>query len=453
MYDIVAIKLQQSKKAHLILNEYLAEKLNLAKLKRGYVSFGVKKIYVDVDVSGDIRADEIIISQAVAKELYIPEYPIYEIKVKGNEFMLGPCIGILACQKEKDLTKRMLKEMALYVMDYGRIHGAVIAFSLEKVNKDNHTIEGYCYNPQKESWENGVFPYPLSIYRRSRLSDEWENHFLPLIGDTIFNNYSFDKWYMHKWFSKEREIAEHIPRTIVYRQKKDLYDMLERYGVVYVKPIWGMKGFGVIRVSKEDEKLRFRYREDGSNIDFELEEEREIDETLEKLFSPGDCIIQQGLELISYDGGLVDFRCVMQKNETRKWECSSIIARVGAKESVVSNISSGGSALPAMDLIRAALASSHLEVFNIKEELISLCMKVCNTLDSYGYNFGTLGLDIGVDKNKKIWLIEVNNRRPHPAIALRASDIQAYYTILTAPLRYAKALAGFGSKEEEKDAL
>jgi glutathione synthase/RimK-type ligase-like ATP-grasp enzyme len=453
MYDIVAIKLQQSKKALLVLNEYLAEKLSLTKLKRGYISFGVKKIYVDVLVSKEIIDKEIIISEAVAKELYIPQYPIYEIKAKGNEIVLGPCIGILACQKEKDLTKRMLKEIALNTMDYGRIHGAIIAFSLEKVNKENHIIEGYCYNPEKEAWEKGIFPYPLSIYRRSRLSDQWENHFLPLIGDTTFNNYSFDKWDMHKWFSQEREIAKHMPRTIVYSKKKDLYDMLDNYGVVYVKPIWGMKGFGVIRVNKEENKLRFRYREDGNNIDLQLEEQKEIDETLEKLFSSGDCIIQQGIELISYDGGLVDFRCVMQKNEVCKWECSSIIARVGANASVVSNVSSGGAALPAMDFIKDALASSHLEAFTIKEGLISLCMKICNALDSYGYNFGTLGLDIGVDKDKNIWLIEVNNRRPHPGIALRASDIQSYYTILTTPLRYAKALAGFGSKEVEKDAL
>jgi hypothetical protein len=79
---------------------------------------------------------------------------------------------------------------------------------------------------------------------------------------------------------------------------------------------------------------------------------------------------------------------------------------------------------------------------------LSLCTKICSALDEYGFNFGTLGLDLGIDEEQNIWLIEVNNRKPHPGIALRASDIPAYYTILTAPLHYAKSLAGFGPKEE-----
>lgn len=453
MYDTVAIKLQQSKNPIIIISEYLAEQLNLTKRKRGYVSFGVKKIYVDIIISKVVDEKVITLAESVAKQLYIPPYPIYEVRTKGNEIILGPCIGILACQKEEALTKRMLKEISLNTADYQSIHGAVIAFSLEKVNKESNLIEGYCFNPEKETWEKGTFPYPLSIYRRSRLSEQWENHFLPLIGDSTFNNYSFNKWDMHRWFSKEVDIQRHMPRTIVYNEKKDLLHMLENHGSVYVKPIWGMKGFGVIRVNKDEDKLRFRYREDDNNVDIELDDEKQIDDTLDKLFAPGESIIQQGIELLTYDGGVVDFRCVMQKNETFSWECSSIIARVGAKESVVSNISSGGAALPAMDLIKIALATSQVEAFEIKEGIISLCMKVCNTLDEYGYNFGTLGLDIGIDKDKNIWLIEVNNRRPHPAIALRASDIQSYYTILTGPLRYAKALAGFGSKEEKKDAL
>ena len=452
MLDTVAIKLQQHKRPILVINEYLAEQLELTKRKRGYVSFGTRKMFVDIIISREVADREIILSTIVVSELYIPLYPIYEIRVKGNEIIIGPCIGILACQKEEDLTKRMLKELALNTIDYGRINGAVITFSLDKVDKESHLIEGYCYNPSKDIWEKGKFPYPLAIYRKSRLSEKWENHFLPLIGDSTFNNYSFDKWDMHRWFSREREIEPYMPRTVIYKEKQDIIRMLDRFGNVYVKPIWGMKGFGVIRVNKEENNIRFRYRKDDNNIDIAIGEEQ-LDQTLKDLFTEEECIIQQGINLFEYDGGVVDFRAVMQKNETCKWECSSIIARVGAKESVVSNISSGGAALPAMDLILESLADSHIEAFEIKEGLISLCMKVCNALDEYGYNFGTLGLDIGVDKDKNIWLIEVNNRRPHPAIALRASDIQSYYTILTGPLRYAKALAGFGRKEEEKDAL
>ncbi|HCW04582.1 MAG TPA: hypothetical protein DGK91_08680 [Clostridium sp.] len=453
MYDRVKIKVEQSSKANITISTQLAENLNIGKRKWGFVSFGAKKLFADILISEELEYDDIVLSKKLADQLFIPSYPTYEVKVKGAEIILGPCIGILACQKNKDLSKRMLKEIALNVIDYGRINGAIITFSLDKVNKDNNTIEGYCYNPEKDTWDKGTFPYPLSIYRKSKLSRQWENHFLTFIGDSTFNNYNFDKWDTYKWFSKEVDIIDHIPRTIVYENKEDLFQMIENYQNIYAKPIGGMKGFGVIKINKEGEKIRFRYKKDDSNEDRLLEEGEELYREIDNLLRPGEFIIQQGIDLIKYDGGLVDFRCVMQKDESKKWQCSSMITRVGAKDSVVSNISSGGAAMPAMDLIKDVIASSHTEAFIFKERLISLCVKVCETLDQYGFNFGTLGLDLGVDTNKDIWLIEVNNRRPHPGIALRASDIQAYYNILSGPLRYGKALAGFGSEEEDKNAL
>lgn len=185
----------------------------------------------------------------------------------------------------------------------------------------------------------------------------------------------------------------------------------------------------------------------------ESETEEEFKNISERLFVSKEHIIQQGLDLIRYDEGIVDFRCVMQKNDALRWQCNGIIARVGAKESVVSNISSGGAAMPAEDFIREELASTAKEAFSIKEQMLSLCMKVCSTLDEYGFNYATLGLDIGVDTQNKLWLIEVNNRRPHPGIALRANDIAGYYTILAGPMHYAKALAGFGCREEETNAF
>ncbi|MDP4088591.1 MAG: YheC/YheD family protein [Bacillota bacterium] len=449
----ISVKKHRAEKPEMIINEKLAEKLVLTKKLRGFVSFGTQKKYVDISISDLVEETEIKLSSEVIEELHIPEYPIYEIRVRGNEIIIGPCIGIAASRKAESITKRMLKEIALHTLDYTNIHGAIIVFSLDMVNKEKRLIEGYCYNPQKDSWEKGVFPYPRAINRKTHMNEKWQNHFLSAIGDNIFNNYTFDKWDMYGWFSKEEDIRDHLPDTIVYNSEADIYEMLKKYPTVYVKPAWGMKGFGVVKVSREGSRQIFKYREDDENITLEAVSREEFDNITKKLFISGEHIVQQGLELFRFDGGIVDFRCVMQKNEACRWQCNGIIARVGAKDSVVSNISSGGAAMPAEDFIREELAQSEFEAFNIKERMVSLCMKVCRTLDEYGFNYATLGLDIGIDRQKNLWLIEVNNRRPHPGIALRANDIAGYYTILAGPMHYAKALAGFGSREEETDVL
>jgi hypothetical protein len=432
----------------LIINTNLSESLNLTKKKRAFVSFGTQRSFVDIHISDKLDDVDIYLSNSIIKDLHLPDYTMFEVAVKGNEIMLGPCIGILVSDKYEDITKRRLKEIYLSNDVYSKIHGAIIAFSLDKVNKSRRLIEGYCYNPEKGFWDVGIFPYPLSIYRKTGLSDEWENHFLSAIGDTVFNNYSFGKWDMYRWFSREEGISSNLPETRIYRHEQDIVNMLEEYGMVYAKPIWGMKGYGVIRITKNEGNVIFRYRDNDENKEIAVESPDMLHSIIEELFKPGGHIIQQGLDLISHDGGIVDFRCVMQKNELGKWICNGMIARMGAEESVVSNISSGGSAMPAQDLINEALNMSECEKKALQESMICLCNKICSTLDGYGFNFGTLGLDLGLDKNMKIWIIEINNRRPHPAIALRGGDVPAFYTILAEPLYYAKGLAGFGAKEE-----
>lgn len=446
MNYFVNIRAHKVEESILIINEKLAQLLNLTKKKRGYISFGTEKNFVDIIISEEAEVKEILLSESTIENMHIPIYPIYELRVKENEIIIGPCIGILASRKEEVLSERRLNEMCISLLDYRRIGGAIIAFSLEKVDVENRLIEGYCYNFKTDSFEPGIFPYPQAIYLKSNLNDKWENHFLSAIGDKVFNNYSFHKWEMNNWFSIEPDIAPHLPHTVLYQSKESLIEMLQLYSVVYVKPIWGMKGIGVVRVSQKDEKISFDYPKDQENISLVPEGDEELFSTMETLFKTEEFLIQQGVDLLKYQDGIVDFRCVMQKNDTCKWTCRGIFARIGVKDSIVSNISRGGMALSGSELIMKVLSLDEAETFILKEKMTAVCMKVCRCLDEYGYNFATLGLDLGIDKDKNIWLIEVNNRQPNSAIALRGDDTLLFYSLLAWPLYYAKSLAGFGDR-------
>lgn len=446
MNETVSIVKSQSEGFLLRTSEKTARMMGISKKKRAYVSFGAASCFVDVEILKGTDDNRISLSKDVIDSLHLPGYPEYETRVRKNEIAIGPCIGIMACRSSRDLTKKRLKELSLNVLCYNSIHGAIIAFPLDKVDTSKRIVEGYCHNPSSGGWEAGTFPYPLSIYRRTSIDEQWQNHFLSAIGDTVFNSYNFDKYTMYRWFSDEEGIAPHLPYTMIFKSSGDIFAMLGRYRTIYIKPIWGMKGHGVIRADIEEGKIVFRYREEGDNksVSSDMKNKNETERIVGKLFKPGRHLIQQGLRLIRSGGGVVDFRCVMQKSDSSAWVCNGIVSRIGASESVVSNISSGGFAMPAEELLRSSLSLSEDRVFAMKERMIGLCMKVCAALDSYGINSGTLGLDIGVDQQGELWIIEVNNRSPHPAIALRVNDLQEYYTILSSPLYYAKSLAGFG---------
>ena len=443
MRSIITIKPNTDNSSVFTIHPNKAYELNLGRKKRGYVCFGSQKHYVNLELNDEISQDCVFLSQKLMDELHLPDYVIYEISTNKNEIIIGPYIGLLLSEEDNKFTTSRLKKMMIYVKEYSKLHGAVVVFALDKVDMANRLIEGYCYNPVNNCWQRGVFPYPSSIYRTIGLSEKWKNHFLSTIGDKIFNSCYFSKWEMYKWFSKDIEINARIPYTLLYRSHQDILDLLSRFKKIYIKPILGLQGRRIVQLSMTNMAYIFKYRENGVNYQTTFHSLNEVSEYIKERFKNGKYLIQQAIDLMEYEDGVIDFRCVVLKNQSNMWVCKAIIGRQGDKGSIVSNISSGGAAFLAVDILEKVFSSSKEKIFGLKEKIESFAIDVCNALDEYGINCGTLGLDIGIDTTGELWLIEINNRDPDPTIALDIHDEQLYYTLKTDPLFYAKSLAGF----------
>lgn len=446
MNNVVYIKTNRDRRSELEIHPGKAAAINLGSRKFAYLSFGNQKHYAKIRLNNEIPQENALLSENLIKGLHLPDYPVYEIGVKENEIILGPYIGLLISQAENKLTLSRLDKMLVDVKEYAKLHGAVVVFALDKVDRQSRLIEGYCYNPIKKYWQQGTFPYPASIYRMIGLDAEWKKHFLSVIGDKVFNSRFFGKWEMYQWFSKEPGINQHIPYTILYHSPGDILEMLGRFPKIYVKPVLGLQGRGIVRISKENKLFIFKYRESRVNHIVTLEDPSQVKEYIGKRFNHGRHLIQQAVDLLEYKGRLIDFRCVVQKNQSNTWICQAIIGRLGVRDSIVSNISSGGAAFTVENILSMAIQSSEENIVDLKQKIATFAITVCNKLDEYGINCGSLGLDIGMDPQGRLWLIEINNRNPDPGIALDIPDLQLYYTLRTGPLLYAKFLAGF--KEE-----
>ena len=423
----------------------MAADLHLESKKKACLSFGNLKRYVDIILKEEVQYGDIVIAQKIIKSLHMPEYPIFEIAVNNNDIIIGPIIGLLLSTEDKKLTKSKLEKYKIFVRKYVALHGAIIIFALNKVDTLKRLIEGYCYNPITNSFQKGIFPYPLAIYRKIGLSDKWKSHFLSTIGDKVFNNLYFSKWDMYQWFSQDVKISRHIPFTCLYKCPQNVLDLLELCNIAYIKPISGLRGHGIYRASKEGNGVLLKCHEDGRNVETMLQTQDDAIEYIQKRFIKGRYLIQQAIELIEYKGRLIDFRCVVQKDQAGIWQCRAIIGRCGEINSVVSNISSGGRAFNITDFKKMNVKLSTNLIESLETEIRVFAIDVCNALDESGINCGTLGLDIGVDKTGHLWLIEINNRDPDPSIALNIHDVHLYYQLKTGPLFYAKFLAGFNS--------
>ncbi|HOK69722.1 MAG TPA: YheC/YheD family protein [Bacillota bacterium] len=434
------IKTSESKKNTVELHPDTAAALGIATFKKAVVKFGILRHFADVVLNGEVAETELILSTKLASNLHIPDFPDYEVKVSGNEIEFGPFIGMLMSSEDKRLTWSLLERMKVYLSDYENLHGAVVFFALDKADDVGRLIEGYCYRPDTKTFEKGIFPFPASMYRSIGLSDRWKNCFLTAMGDRFFNSHYFSKWEMYQWYSANPAFAGHVPFTNILRTADDVFEMLERYGKAFIKPVSGLGGHGITQAAATENGYEFKYREKGENIRALKAAKEEAAEYIKIRFGSGRCLVQQPIDLIKVNDCVIDFRCIAQKNRFGKWVCMAVIGRYGKKGSIVSNISSGGTAfiLGGPDSPLQGAQAAHLF-----REISAFAMKVCSALDEYGLNIGTVGIDIGVDKNGGLWLIEINNRDPDPTIALDANDRDLYLRLKTGILAYAKFLAGF----------
>lgn len=445
MGEVISIKQYKDNGYSLTINPEMAIGLGFDKRYIGHIilSYGTQKCYTDIIVSPDVMQDEIYLSRKVIDYLHIPEYPYFEIRAACNEVMIGPHIGILLKKKDEEITADRLRGALKFVSRYSALNGSVIVFALNKVDRASRLIEGYCYNPSLKNWEWGIFPYPLSIYLWASPDRNWKNHFLSAIGNTIFNNFYLDKYQLYSNLSTDTNMNEYLPKTILYNSIQDAFDMLYSYGKIVVKPVTGFHGIGVNSIHYDAGKFTVRYRKDDRNMEEFFADKKELSNYFDTFFIPGEYIVQQHIDLLTYENGVIDFRLVMQKDIHGKWICKTIVGRLGDKGSIISNLSSGARAMAALSLFKDVQYMHKEQAEKLEETIRETGLKICYALSNLGINYGNLGLDIGIDKDMHPWLIEVNSRRPDPTIAMDIGDKELYHDICSGPLFYAKFLAGF----------
>ena len=443
MNNTVTIRATDEKNAGVIISPEKAAALGLTGRKCAVLRFGNIRCFSEIEYRGEPGGDTVLLTRRLMDQMHLPEYPLYELAVRGNEMVIGPFIGLLFSEKDSRLTASRLEACKLCVREYERLHGAVVVFALDKVDTAGRLVEGYGYNPGTDAFEKGIFPYPAAIYRTVGLSNKWRNHFLSAIGDRFFNYPYFNKWQMYRWLSSDPAVSAQIPFTALYESPDQLLRMLRQRQALYIKPMAGLGGRGVVRADVENGAFSFRYHENGANHRDTLSAQEEARTYCSLRFAHGRFLIQQAVELLRVDGRIADFRCIMQKDASGRWVCRAIVGRYGQKGSVVSNISSGGRTFSLSDMERLTDGFEHTRARFLQDALTRFALLVCGALDRTGVRCGSLGLDIGVDMRGKLWLIEVNNRDPDPSIALNEGDTALYYRLKAGPLFYAKGLAGF----------
>lgn len=439
------IKVDYKSSQTITLHTKVLDKLVLAGHKKISVSIGAIKEVITLGEHHE-KQSTIYMSKDLFTVYSLPDFLEYELRVKDDVLYIGPVIGLLIKGKRSEMNPQRIKIYKNYLHEYRHINGLILLFTSDGIDDKNKSIIGYAYHPVEDEWVEGVYPFPAALFCRKTIKEAVRIKVIKLIGENYFNSHVFNKWEMWEWFSKNEILRNYLPETVLAKDALNVKQLIDKYETIFIKPMSGMQGTGIYQLTKKSKEFQLKYRLNGRNIIAVLDSWEAVKHFLEAELNLEKYIAQNRLSLIKKNNRVMDFRVIVLKDAHGSWHVPGMVTRFGAKESIVSNISSGGSAEQTWLTLMRIYKDDSKQVFKKYKEIERLAISCCQLLERKGLHLAYVGIDIGMDDQRNIWIIEINNRNPDMTIALDAEDKQLYYQIKSAPIFYAKWLVGFGSE-------
>jgi hypothetical protein len=283
-------------------------------------------------------------------------------------------------------------------------------------------VRGYTFRDKDETWIRAWFPRPNIVYNRI---PQREDERLPQVkrklaalskqpGIQLFNRRFFNKWSLFQWLNENKSTRQYIPETKRLTDAIVLGDLLKKYRLLYLKPVRGKAGVGIMTVKVQPEKqlpYRLQIQEEKGSRTYRCSTMKRLWERVLKqsavLGEP--YIAQQGITLAAVNSRPFDLRALIQKNGIGQWELSGIGARVAGDSSITTHVPRGGY----IDDPEKLLVS----IFG-KEKTGKVLGKVRNTTlilarqieRSAHYQLCEMSMDLGVDETGHVWFFEANSK-------------------------------------------
>ncbi|HZG58456.1 YheC/YheD family protein [Paenibacillus sp.] len=395
-------------------------------------------------------------------------------------------LGILATPKEGPAPFGSAAFFSRLARTGRRLGLDVFVFALEWVDWIRRTTVGYVFDEAAGAWTRGVFPLPALVYDRAfhRTRAQAARHragvarLAALPGVALLGLGLGGKLEVYRLLAKEPALRDVLPPTEPYDGPASLARWLKSHGDAVLKPQGGTHGKGVFRIRRLDRGA------DGSGVPVGVPVEVPVDAPAD---APGDApagadaeggptpahryealgrtganraasrrfaslrallawvdgtlvrgrqyLIQPYLSLTADDGAPFDVRALVQKDGSGRWTLTGAAARVGPKGGLTSNLHGGGSAYAAEDYLLRQFGRA--ETDRILRRIRRAALTIPPALERGHGPLLELGVDFGVDRGGRVWVLEVNSK-PGRTSFTRLKDDRAGVAAVTSPIRYAR---------------
>mgnify|MGYP001283799668 FL=1 len=356
------------------------------------VPFKFGALTTQVTVVADGRANEMKMGEALARQTGLPAGTslLIDYQPASGTIRVGPLIGVLMSRISRlhpDKPFGSNDDFCRELYDTCRtVGGFVYFFTPNDISSKSATLSGWIPHG---TWRRGRFPVPDVVYNRlttRRLENSpkvrqfvkgaklrYHTH--------IFNEKFLDKSEVFQALGKVPALQPFLPESHSLTSSQRFIAMLNKYPTVFLKPVRGSLGKGIIRISRLD-KGAFQCQTlsmSGTKVR-SFRSASALIKMLAGKIKTRRYQIQQGIDLIHVRNRPVDFRALVQKNIAGEWELTSIVGRVAGNNQFVSNLARGGTLYPARTALRLS-GMAPGKVKSVHSRLKSAAVQLAKGLD------------------------------------------------------------------------
>lgn len=333
-----------------------------------------------------------------------------------------PLLGIVTCRCGFKITKRrpfagQTARFRRLCEDARKLGLDVAVFYAEDIHPASDQINGMTYSARKRKWISKAYRFPDVVYNRIPSRKREANERIASVLDAVsrlgiplFNTRYLNKLEVYRAAKKSPKLASHVPDTRRLREAQDLYTMLAKYNAVYVKRSDGTLGNGISAVSKVGKKYVIRKNVGHKVLESKLTKSQ-VTQVIAGYVKRKRYLVQQGLDLVTYNGRPLDFRVMVQKRGDGKWRVTGIGTRVAGPNQITTHVPRGGTKLSFRKGIECAVGDNQKSARVLTRQIRRLCCATARQVEkSLDLHLAEASFDIGVDTAGRIWLIEMNSK-------------------------------------------